>query len=218
MNAPAKIEVPQGVHAKIAAITGELAQKGIAKTRRANFGNFRGIDDVYNALASLLSEYGLTIVPRILSREAVERKSNKGNALFYVTVEAEFDFVSADDGTRHVARTFGEAMDSGDKATAKAQSAAYKAMAFMTFAIPTEGDNDSENSNHQVVSGMPEDVAADLIAKCEAVTKATGNNQVNAICAAYNVGSITDLTPSQTAATLNRLNEKLEEAKEKADA
>ena len=46
--------------------------------------------------------------------------------LFYVTVEAEFDFVSSEDGSAHVVRTFGEAMDSGDKATNKAMSAAYR--------------------------------------------------------------------------------------------
>jgi hypothetical protein len=40
-------------------------------------------------------------------------------------------------------------MDSGDKATNKAMSAAYKYMAFQTFAIPTEGDNDADNHTHE---------------------------------------------------------------------
>jgi hypothetical protein len=59
--------------------------------------------------------------------------------------------VSAEDGSKHTARTFGEAMDSGDKATNKAMSAAYKYMAFQTFAIPTEGDNDADNHTHEIV-------------------------------------------------------------------
>jgi hypothetical protein len=42
-------------------------------------------------------------------------------------------------------------MDSGDKATNKAMSAAYKYMAFQTFAIPTEGDNDADNHTHEIV-------------------------------------------------------------------
>ena len=67
-----------------------------------------------------------------------------------MTVHAEFDFVSAEDGTKHTASTFGEAMDSSDKATNKAMSAAYKYAAFMTFCIPVEGDNDSENDHHEV--------------------------------------------------------------------
>jgi len=86
----------------------------------------------------LLAEHGLVIIPRMISREVSERQSAKGGALFYTVVHAEFDFVSAKDGSKHTASTFGEAMDSGDKSTNKAMSAAYKYVAFLTFAIPTE--------------------------------------------------------------------------------
>jgi hypothetical protein len=143
------------VYQAIAEIQGELAKVGIAKTRRNTQGsgyNFRGIDDVYAALSPLLAKHNLVVVPRVLNREVVERQSKNGGALFYVTVHVEFDFVSAVDGTKHTAATFGEAMDSGDKATNKAMSAAYKYAAFMTFAIPTEGDNDSENATHEVAA------------------------------------------------------------------
>ncbi|MNY54686.1 hypothetical protein D3C86_1905820 [compost metagenome] len=43
-------------------------------------------------------------------------------------------------------------MDSGDKATNKAMSAAYKYAAFQAFCIPTEGDNDADGQTHQVAS------------------------------------------------------------------
>jgi hypothetical protein len=155
MNAVTKIEVGQSVYAKIAAVQGELAKVGIAKNRRNTQGsgyNFRGIDDVYSALSPLLAQHGLVIIPRVTKREIVERSSKNGGALFYVTVHAEFDFISADDGSIHTAATFGEAMDSGDKATNKAMSAAYKYAAFMTFAIPTEGDNDADASTPEVAS------------------------------------------------------------------
>lgn len=155
----ARIEPASSVYAKIAAVQGELAKVGIAKNRRNTQGsgyNFRGIDDVYSALSPLLAEHGLVIVPRVISRECVERSSQRGGALFYVTVHAEFDFVSADDGSKHTASTFGEAMDSGDKATNKAMSAAYKYAAFMTFAIPTEGDNDADATTHEVASSRRE--------------------------------------------------------------
>lgn len=143
------------VYKAINAVQGELAKTGIAKDRKNQQGNgymFRGIDDVYNALSPLLAKHGLCIMPRILKREIVERQSQKGGALFYVTVEAEFDFVAAEDGSVHVVRTFGEAMDSGDKATNKAMSAAYKYAAFQAFAIPTEGDNDADAQTHEVTA------------------------------------------------------------------
>ena len=139
------------VYACIAAVSAAIAKTGISKTRsNAQQGyKFRGIDDVYNAIAPLMSEHGLIIIPRILSRAMVERQSKTGGTLFTVTVEAEFDFVSVKDGSKVTARSFGEAMDSADKATNKAMSAAYKYTAFQTFCIPTEGDNDADAQIHE---------------------------------------------------------------------
>jgi len=146
------------VYQAINAVQTELAAIGISKSSRNNQGagyNFRGIDAVYNVLSSIMAKNGLCIIPRMLTRISEERVSKAGGALFYITVEAEFDLVSAEDGSKHTARTFGEAMDSGDKGTNKAMSAAYKYMAFQTFAIPTEGDNDADGQTHDVVSRRP---------------------------------------------------------------
>jgi hypothetical protein len=149
----------QSVYGLIAAVSAEIAQKGIAKdSKNAQQGYaFRGIDAVYNALAPVLAKHKLVIVPRFISRECVERPSKSGGVLFNVTVEGEFDFVSALDGSKHTARTFGEAMDSADKATNKAMSAAYKYAAFQAFCIPTEGDNDADAVTHDVAAILAED-------------------------------------------------------------
>jgi ERF superfamily len=140
------------VYQAIAAVQAQMAQEGISKSRKNQQQGyqFRGIDDLYNALAPALSSNGLVILPRMVKRESVERQSAKGGALFYVTVEAEFDFVAAEDGSKHTVRTFGEAMDSADKATNKAMSAAYKYAAMQAFCIPTEGDNDADSTTHEV--------------------------------------------------------------------
>ena len=135
------------------AVQADLAKSGITKDRFNGQGSgykFRGIDDVYNTIAPLLSKHGLCILPRVLSRQCDEPQSKSGGALFYVTVEVEFDFVAAEDGSKHTVKTFGEAMDSGDKATNKAMSAAYKYAAFQAFSIPTEGDNDADGHTHDV--------------------------------------------------------------------
>jgi len=141
------------VYKAIIGVQAALAKEGIAKDKTCTQGatyKFRGIDDIYNALAPLLAANGLCILPRILARECVERVSKNGGALFYTTVEAEFDFVAAEDGSKHTVKTFGEAMDSGDKGTNKAMSAAYKYAAFQAFCIPTEGDNDADGTVHEV--------------------------------------------------------------------
>lgn len=144
-------EVNMNVYNLIAKVSADLCQQGIAKDRRntqQGYG-FRGIDDVYNALAPIISKHGLVILPRVISREVSERMGKSGSSLFYVVVEVEFDFVSSHDGTKHTVKTFGEAMDSGDKATNKAMSAAYKYAAFQAFCIPTEGDNDADAITHE---------------------------------------------------------------------
>jgi hypothetical protein len=143
------------VYKAINAVQAELAKSGITKDRTNTQGSgykFRGIDDVYNTIAPMLSKHGLCILPRVLSRQCDERQSKSGGALFYVTVEVEFDFVAAEDGSKHTVKTFGEAMDSGDKATNKAMSAAYKYAAFQAFSIPTEGDNDADGHSHDVAA------------------------------------------------------------------
>ena len=171
------------VYQAIAAVQAELAKTGIAKSRKNKQGEgymFRGIDDVYAALAPLLAAHKLCVIPRVMQRDIAERTSSKGNPLFYVTVHAEFDFVSAEDGSKHTAATFGEAMDSGDKATNKAMSAAYKYAAFMTFAIPTEGDNDADATTHDVALVAPagyDDWLADF--------SAAADNGVKALAAAW---------------------------------
>jgi len=143
------------VYDAINKVQAALAQIGIGKTRTNNQGSgykFRGIDDVYQAIAPLLAANGLCILPRVLKRDCVERQSKSGGTLFYVTVEVEFDFVAVGDGSKHIVKTFGEAMDSGDKATNKAMSAAYKYACFQAFAIPIEGTPDADENTHEVSS------------------------------------------------------------------
>lgn len=129
-----------------------LAKKGVAKDSQNTEQRyaFRGIDAIYNALSSLMAEQSLCILPRVVNRTVAERTSKHGNALFYVVCDVEFDFVSSKDGSRHTVKMCGEAMDSGDKATNKAMSAAYKYCCLQTFCIPTEGDNDADSTTHEV--------------------------------------------------------------------
>lgn len=150
MTSEAKEKVP-GVYAAISKVSAEISKIGISKNKQAKnqsggiMYNFRGIDDVFNALSPLLAKERLVITPRVISRECVERTTKAGSVLFFVTVEVEFDLVSGVDGSRHTVRTYGEAQDSGDKATNKALSAAYKYMALMVFCIPIIGREDADD-------------------------------------------------------------------------
>lgn len=174
-------DTPKNVYQCIAAVSAEIAKAGISKDRnnQQQGYKFRGIDDVYNALAPILAQHGLIVIPRIVDRQCVERQTKNGGVLFYVTVKASFVFVSAADGSMVEADTYGEAMDSGDKATNKAMSAAYKYAAFQTFCIPTEGDNDADKTTHQVVAKAPEGFA-DMKADLEIVANEQGTEALQA--------------------------------------
>ncbi len=180
------------VYQLISEASAEMAKEGISKNNKNQTQGykFRGIDDVYNALAPIMSRVGLVVLPRVLSRECIERQTKTGGALFYTTVEMEFDFVSSFDGSNHVVKTFGEAMDSADKSTNKAMSAAYKYACMQSFCIPTEGDNDADAVTHSVdpINKKPKqeehkpvilDGDAKLIA--EAMMSASSEKQLNQI-------------------------------------
>lgn len=166
------------VFAAINAVQAALAKEGITKDRKnAQQGySFRGIDDIFNALSSLLAENQLVMLPTYSERAVTERETKNGATLFYVTLKGEFTFTSAKDGSTTKATLYGEAMDSADKATNKAMSAAYKYAALQAFCIPTEGDNDADATTHELASSKAKNSSnAPSTAKQTAGAKSTAN-------------------------------------------
>jgi hypothetical protein len=171
---PRLASVP-AVYAAIQRVSGELAKTGIGKDGRNQQQNysFRGVEQVLNTLAPALVQHGLVMLPRMMSREVVERTTAKGSLQFFVTVAAEFDFVAVADGSKHTVVTYGEAQDTADKATNKAMSAAYKYAAFLAFCIPLKGvlDDADERTPEESVAPVPSAPAGfdDWLADLEAV-------------------------------------------------
>ena len=189
----------QKIYKALSLIQGELAKIGISKDRKnAQQGYaFRGIDDVYGTIAPLFAQYGVVTLPHYTERTCVERTTTKGGLLFYVTLKGTFDLVSVEDGSKTTCEVYGEAMDSADKATNKAMSAAYKYMCLQTFCIPTEGDNDADGTTHNV---QPlQDSVPEVFPITEAQLKRLAELKVdvNALCTFYNVGNIQHLTFQQ---------------------
>lgn len=145
------------VYKSIAEMTGEIATIGIGKTNKNQQQGFtyRGIDDIYEVLAPYLAKHQLLCLPRVVSRSVTEKTNAKGTTLFYVSVTVEYDFISAKDGSKVTTRMEGEAMDSGDKATGKACSYAYKNNAIQVFCIPIEPALDPDAVSHTVQESTP---------------------------------------------------------------
>lgn len=138
------------VHAAIVSVSRELCAQGIGKDSRnqeQKF-NFRGIDDVLNALSPLLVKHDLHVMPRILTHKATTNVNAKGTLWTTSVVEIEYTIFCAKDGSKVVGAAVGEGRDSADKSTAKAASIAYKYWAIQAFSIPTVGvliDGDAEH-------------------------------------------------------------------------
>lgn len=110
---------------------------------------FRGIDAVMNALNPALLKHRLFIVPEILEQTREERTNSKGTTLIYSICKVKYTFY-AEDGSSISAVVIGEGMDTGDKATNKAMSIAFKYACFQVFCIPTEEMVDPDQECHEV--------------------------------------------------------------------
>lgn len=172
-----------GVYKKIHQVVSELRKEGISKNKEAKgngvYYKFRGIDDVYNALSGVISEVGLIIIPKVVWSQSnlIPREGNRFSE--HVIMHTEFTMIDPDDGSSIVGSAYGEAIDTSDKAFGKAQSYAYKAFAFQAFCIPTEGDNDTENNQHDIAPPVEasETISADQIQHIEDLLEETGANR-----------------------------------------
>lgn len=117
--------------------------------------NYRGVDDVMNALNPQMVKHNLFCVPEVIRQEREERKTVKGNNLIYSIVTMRYTLY-AEDGSSIQAVVVGEGMDSGDKATNKAMAISYKYAMFQIFSIPTEEtapepDKDTPDESEPIV-------------------------------------------------------------------
>lgn len=111
--------------------------------------NFRSIDDVADAAHEHLAGVGIIPVPRVIKSSREERKTTSGGNLIYSVLDVEYKFF-AEDGSFIEVVTVGEGMDSGDKSSNKAMTAAYKYAMVQLLCIPTKEKKDSEHDSHSV--------------------------------------------------------------------
>lgn len=136
------------IYQAIPAVMGELNAVGKNKKNFQQNFMYRGVDDVMNAINPALVKNKVFIVPEIMEQSREERQTAKGANLIYSICKMRFRFY-AEDGSYVDAITIGEGMDSGDKATNKAMSVAFKYACFQIFCIPTEEMQDPDAESHE---------------------------------------------------------------------
>jgi hypothetical protein len=138
-------EYPLTVGEAIAEVTRRVEH--ISKDRTASQGGsyrYRGIDDVLSALHPILGDVGLVIMPgRMVEHRRETRATSSGGTLNVALVRVRYRLIGPD-GTTTTGEAWGEGGDSGDKATQKALSQAYKSFTLQLFSIPTEDSSRDE--------------------------------------------------------------------------
>jgi hypothetical protein len=126
--------------------------------------NFRGIDSVVNAVSPALQKYGVIVVPSVEDYEyaTVEIGRNR-TAMGHVKVKVTYTFIGSN-GDSIKATVVGEAMDSGDKATAKAMSVAFRTALLQALSLPTD-EPDPDATSYERSS------AKDVLAPSAVLTK-----------------------------------------------
>ncbi len=141
----------------------EIGAIGKDQTNKAQGFKFRGIDQVYNALNQHLVNNEIFTVPEVLDMRSERLTTTKGTAMHYVMLKMKYTMY-ADDGSSISSIVYGEAMDSGDKATNKAMSIAHKYFFLQLFCIPTQEQKDPDYETHEIAFrpvGQPERNAKD---------------------------------------------------------
>ncbi|MFE2965558.1 ERF family protein [Streptomyces sp. NPDC059340] len=102
--------------------------------------NFRGVDATVMAFAPVTLQHGVNIIPHKIDATHRDTKTAKGKATRECTVTVTWHIIGPR-GDVIVAQSQGEALDSGDKGTAKAQSVALRVLLLNGGLVPT-GDPD----------------------------------------------------------------------------
>lgn len=140
------------IYAAMAAVMSEIGAISKDQTNDHQRYKFRGIDNVYNAVHSALVKHKVFNVPKVLERTETLMKLSGGKDAIRVVNKMVFTFYADDGSSIEMGPIYGEAFDTGDKATNKANSACHKYLFLMGFCIPTEDSDDADSSSPEIQS------------------------------------------------------------------
>ena len=130
------------------------------KNTQQNF-NFRGIDAVMNAVGPALRKHGVIVLPHVQRVEYRDVEAGRNKTPMrecHVTITYRFH---GPDGSHLDATVSGEALDSGDKATAKAHSVAYRTALLQALTIPTDEPDPDAESHQRAARAEPAEAPFD---------------------------------------------------------
>lgn len=203
------------IYKALADVMAEIGSIGKNKKNQQQGFMYRGVDDVMNALNPILVKNRVILTTEVLEQTREERQTTRGGTLLYSICKVKFTFY-AEDGSNVSSIILGEGMDSGDKASNKAMSVAYKYAFFQMFCIPTEEMKDPDAESPEVTgrrskptSTKKEKVSTESkvgeqeISNITAELNRTGLSEEK-ICSAFGVKKISDMTTTQYTSCMNK--------------
>lgn len=138
------------IYTLISKISSDLGAIGKDGKNSAQGYSFRGIDQMYNAIQPILVKNGVFCVPQVIKDvvHTLQGTNAKGEpkVSFHAVLTINHKFY-ADDGSFVEVITLGEGLDTSDKASNKAMSAAMKYAFIELFSIPTADVADSDRES-----------------------------------------------------------------------
>ena len=122
--------------------------------------NFRGIDDVMNAVGPALREVGAVIIPEV---KKVDRQY--GGKATSTVVEVAYHW-HGPDGSIITGTSVGESQDMGDKSVPKAMSVAYRTYLLQALCLPTDEPDPDAQSYSEPASADADRARAELRSMC----------------------------------------------------
>lgn len=132
----AKPDAP-AIYAALSAVMVDV--QAVAKSDRNDHQKFmfRGIDSVVNAVGPALRKHSVVVAPSVVSVDYETVLTTTGKPTLACRVVVDYTFYAVD-GSSMTTRVAAEAADSGDKATPKAMSVAFRIALLQALTLPTD--------------------------------------------------------------------------------
>lgn len=140
------------VHERWNKVLKELPAIGKNRVNQQQGFKFRGVDDVLDKVHPLFGKHGVHVIPTRQASERSQRTTKSGGVIHVVNMTVDWRIWGIE-GDSFDAQTEGEGTDSGDKATSKAQTMAFKYLLWPALAVAENEETDADGQT-------PEDTTA----------------------------------------------------------
>lgn len=137
----------------VLAVMNEVQAVGKTGRNTSQGFNFRGIDAVMNAVGPAFRKHGAFVVPTVVSNVSDILPTKSGGSLNVIRLNVEFA-IYGQEGDPIVGAVYAEAMDSGDKAGAKAMSVALRTFLLQVLCLPTD-EPDPDSQSYELGAAVP---------------------------------------------------------------